>query len=117
MARYGLSGLVMSRFNTAFPLGTLIVNIAGCFVFGLLYFSITLRTNLPPEVRTMIFIGFLGGFTTFSTWAFEMLNLLRDGALGQAILYGVGSPLGGLAAVWAGWQVARLLVHTIAGVR
>lgn len=75
LARYGLSGLVQRRAGEGFPWGTLAVNLAGCFVFGLVWAVAENRLRLSG-VRTIVLIGFVGAFTTFSTFAFETGALL-----------------------------------------
>lgn len=79
LARWGLSGLVQRAVPwSVFPWGTLAVNLTGCFLFGVLWSAGVERFNLGPEFRIAVFIGFLGSFTTFSTFAFETAQLTRD---------------------------------------
>lgn len=111
VARFLLASLVQNRASTAFPLGTFLVNVSGCFVFGLLYFVIIDRSTLSPELRSLLFIGFLGGYTTFSSWAFETLQLLTERSYAPAVLYGLGSPVAGLVAIWAGSVLAKILAR------
>lgn len=81
MARYGLSGLAARSFGSLFPWGTLIVNVTGSALIGLLAASAApgARWLLSPDARALLMIGFCGGFTTFSTFSLETLNLVRDG--------------------------------------
>ncbi len=77
--RYGLGGLVHRYLPASYPWGTLAVNLAGCFLFGVLWALAEGRWTISPEMRAIILIGFLGGFTTFSSFAFETTQFLRDG--------------------------------------
>ncbi|MBM3752908.1 MAG: fluoride efflux transporter CrcB [Acidobacteria bacterium] len=91
----------MSGIDGSLPFGTLAVNLAGCFGIGL-----AARVIQDELIRLALVTGFLGGFTTFSAFGLETLNLLRAGAAGTAVVYVVVSNAGGLAAAWAGWRVA-----------
>ena len=109
VARYAVSGAV-HRFSgfAAFPYGTLVVNLTGCAAIGLLAGWTESRQFLGPEARLFLFIGVLGSFTTFSTFGYETLALLRDGASVRAaanILLHVGV---GIAAAWGGLTLSRL---------
>jgi len=85
------------------------VNGAGCFVFGLVWSLAAERFVIAPETRIVVLLGFLGAFTTFSSFAFETFSLLRDGQVGLATL-NVSASIGlGLAAVWLGIRLAQLL--------
>ena len=95
--RYLLSQFVQSKFLSAFPFGTLTVNIIGCFLIGLV-FGLTDRGTLTPEWRLFLATGMIGGFTTFSAFSFETVGLLRDGQLWYATAYIVGSVIIGLLA-------------------
>jgi len=77
--RYGMGGLVHRYLPASYPWGTLTVNLTGCFLFGLLWALAEGRWSISPEMRAIILIGFLGGFTTFSSFAFETTQFLRDG--------------------------------------
>ncbi len=90
----------------SFPVGTLAVNTAGCLAIGLLGGLAEARSILGPEARLFVLIGVLGGFTTFSTFGYETLALLREGAWLPAAGNVVGSVVLGLAAVWIGWGLA-----------
>src|ERR1700687_5392745 len=86
LARYGLSGMVARRFGETFPAGTLVVNIVGCFLAGLLFYLLQERNLVSPATRTVVMIGFLGGFTTFSSFGLQTFTLLRDGEFWFATL-------------------------------
>lgn len=108
--RYLVSGYVQQLAkDSGFPLGTVVVNLAGCLVIGFLAQLAEEYGYLTPEARLLLFIGFLGGFTTFSTFANETMNLLRSGEI-LAALVNVNVHVGfGLAAVWLGRSLAYLL--------
>jgi CrcB protein len=109
LMRYWLSEWVAKRFGETFPSGTLVVNLIGCFVVGLLFYLMFERYLVSPTVRTVILIGLLGGFTTFSSYGLQTFTLLREGELGLA-LFNVGlSNIGGLLMVWAGYSIARIV--------
>ena len=109
VARYGLAGLVQ-RFTTPyFPFGTFVVNMVGCFVFGILAGGAEHPFALGPQVRAFLLIGVLGGFTTFSSFSFETFQLLRDAEIMRASVNAVGQLVVGLFAMWIGFVVARLL--------
>jgi len=107
LSRYGLEGLISGRFSGSFPLGTFVVNITGSFALGFLFVVLTERTTVEPALRTAITIGFLGAYTTFSTFSFETVRLLEDGAYGTAALNVIATLALGLVAVWAGMSVGR----------
>lgn len=108
--RYALGGWVQRALPaTTFPVGTLAVNVGGCLAIGLVAGIVELRHGLGPGVRLFLLVGLLGGFTTFSSFAWETLDLARTAAVGQALL-NVGLQVGlGLAAAWAGLAATRLL--------
>jgi CrcB protein len=78
VARYAMSGVVQRLCGDEFPFGTLAVNVLGCFLFGLCWGASEQRWLLTPEQRLVVFTGFMGGFTTFSTYAFETQALVRQ---------------------------------------
>jgi CrcB protein len=78
LARYWLGGLISRNVSTNFPFGTAIINIAGCLAFGLLWAFIESRLSISGQLRTIIFVGFFGAFTTFSSFAFETAQLLDE---------------------------------------
>ncbi len=87
LARYGLAGAVQRGLGSGFPWGTAVVNIIGCWLFGLFWAITVERGNLSADVRTFIFVGFLGSFTTFSTLISESGQLLTD----SEMLAGLGN--------------------------
>jgi len=110
LGRYWLAGWIQAAFAGAFPLGTLTVNVVGSFLLG---FGMQAMETLPVSaaMRTMLTIGFLGAFTTFSTFSYETVTLLRDGDWMRAFLYTGLSVLLGLAAVVAGIAAASVLIE------
>ncbi len=102
MSRYGLSGLIQGRLGSAFPWGTLFVNILGCFLFGLVWSFLQRHVQISPEIRIVLLVGFLGSFTTFSSFIFETEQFLEHTQFLTAILNVAGETLFGLAAFYAG---------------
>jgi fluoride exporter len=109
LARYGLGGLVQRHAGTGFPWGTLVVNSAGCFAFGIVWSIAAERSLLRGEARTIILIGFFGAFTTFSSFAFETTQMLRDGQWGRAIANVGLQNVIGLVLLMAGAAIGRNL--------
>ncbi len=109
LARYALSGFIARRFGETFPTGTLVVNIVGCFLAGFLFYLMQERFLVNDIVRTAIMIGFLGGFTTFSSFGLQTFTLLRDGEMGLATMNVLVSNVAGLLTVWAGYSLARFI--------
>jgi len=109
-ARFGTAGLVHRMLPmTTFPFGTLAVNILGCLAIGCLGGLMELRQVLGPAQRLFLMIGVLGGFTTFSTFAYETLGLLHAAEMGRAILNVAGHAVLGLAAAWVGYVGVQYL--------
>lgn len=102
LARYGLSGLVQGRGST-FPWGTLAVNAIGCFLVG------TLFDRLSADARAFVVVGVLGGFTTFSAFGYETLELLRAGQATLALLNAAANVVLGIGAVLLGRAAAAIL--------
>lgn len=109
VGRYGLSGMIARRFGETFPTGTLVVNIVGCFLAGALFYLLQERFLVNETLRTVVMIGFLGGFTTFSSFGLQTFTLLRDGELWFAAVNMIGSNLLGLLMVWAGYTLAKVV--------
>ena len=107
LARYAVEGFVSRRMSGAFPWGTLIVNVTGAFVLGFLFTLFADRLLTPPWLRSTLLIGFLGGYTTFSTLSLETLRLFQDGAHLLALANGAGSLVAGLVAVYTGIVLGR----------
>jgi CrcB protein len=110
IARYVMSGLVHRLTGSdTFPLGTLAVNLTGCFLIGALAGWDESRGILSEPTRIFLFIGLLGGFTTFSTFGFETCSLLRDGQLPASLGNALVHVVAGVGAVWVGLVVSRLM--------
>jgi CrcB protein len=109
LARYSLQGWVQHRTGMDFPTGTLLVNWVGCFLLGgIAHFSLH-HLSVPPEWRIGLTIGFVGAFTTFSTFGWETVKMLEDGEWWKATLYVTASVVGGVLAVLAGIRLANTL--------
>ncbi len=108
-ARYGLSGVVQRACGSSFPCGTLAVNVLGCFLFGLIWSLAEDRLSISGEVRTVILIGFMGAFTTFSSFAFETAQLLRDAQWASAATNIVAQNALGIVGLFLGLIAGRLL--------
>lgn len=109
LARFGLSGLVQRAAGGTFPWGTATVNALGCFLFGVVWMAAEERLVISGETRLVILSGFMGAFTTFSTFAFETAALLRDAQWIAAGVNFAGQNLLGLALMFAGLAVGRWL--------
>lgn len=109
VARYLVQGWVSDRTEAQLPWGTLLVNVSGSFVLGLIFALAIDRSVLPTELRLPLMVGFLGAYTTFSTLMLESWRLVEDGALLTALVNIVGSSLLGLLAVFAGLALGRAL--------
>ena len=103
--RYSLGGVIQRAAAGTFPVGTLVINVTGSFLLGLLYRYAADSAAITPELRAMLTIGFCGGYTTFSTFSYETVRLLEDGEIGRAAAYiglslalSVGAAFLGLAA-------------------
>lgn len=106
--RYGLTHFIQTKFLSAFPFGTLVVNILGCFAIGLV-FGLSERTNMSPEMRLFLATGICGGFTTFSAFSNETFSLMRDGQLLYASAYITSSVLFGVLATFFGYALLKLV--------
>jgi fluoride exporter len=105
--RFWLGSYIGSRMGTRFPYGTLVINITGSFLIGLVFAFLTARTLWSPNWRYLIPIGFIGGCTTFSAFELETLRTIQDGRIGLGLLYVAASVVVGFAAVWAGMMAGR----------
>ncbi len=107
MARYKLDDWISARSADSFPWGTFAVNVSGSFALGLSFTLLTERFSPHPDLRLALTVGFLGGYTTLSTFALETQRLAEDGALGLALVNVFASIGAALIAVWLGAALAR----------
>jgi CrcB protein len=107
LARYVGASAIMTRFGGKFPLGTLVINVTGSFLIGFLMTILTERFKLDPNWRLLLVVGFLGGYTTFSSFEWETYTAVRDGALWTGMLNVVSSIMVGYVAVWLGAMLAQ----------
>jgi len=106
LLRYVTTGLAQPA-DLAFPVGTLVVNVVGCFVIGILSALFAGPHLVREEFRLAVMIGLLGGFTTFSSFAWESFALANDGQIRLALLNVVASNLFGLTAAWIGYRIGQ----------
>ena len=110
ISRYLLSGLVYKFMGKPwFPFGTLAVNIIGCFLIGFLNGISESRQILNPEIRVLVLIGFLGGFTTFSTFGYEVFSFAQDGQFLSSLANIALHLILGLGFVWIGYSISKML--------
>jgi CrcB protein len=106
LARYLAGSAIASRFGSRFPTGTVVVNVTGCFLIGLIMTVLTERQS-HPYWRLVLVVGFLGGYTTFSGFEWEMYSAVRERAFWIGLANIVGSVTLGYAAVWLGALLVR----------
>lgn len=109
VSRYAIAFWIGERWGRSFPLGTLVVNVSGCFVLGLLMTLFLERYLVDPQWRSFLTVGFLGAYTTFSTFEYETGSLVKDGELFYAVLNLALSVALGFAALKLGEILARVL--------
>jgi CrcB protein len=110
IVRYLLSGVSHSLFpRSAFPIGTVIVNLSGCFIIGLLSQLAESRNVFTDLTMALVFVGILGGFTTFSAFGNATINLFRSGEYLLASTYVLVQIMGGLLFVWMGRSVGQII--------
>ena len=107
LARYVAASAIMTRFGGKFPLGTLVINVTGSFLIGFLMTVLTERFKLDPMWRLLLIVGFLGGYTTFSSLEWETFMAVREGGLWTGALNVVSSVILGYVAVWFGAVLAQ----------
>src|SRR4030095_9965402 len=109
LGRYWLSGWADRWWGGSFPFGTLIVNLSGCLAIGFLFHATQEKYLIDPAVRSAVLVGFLGGFTTFSSFAVQSFNLLRDGEIFLACANILASNIVGFILVWVGYAISRAM--------
>ncbi len=109
LARYGMTNLVQTIYGRDFPYATLSINVGGSFLMGFLFVETLERLTVSPELRTGILTGFIGGYTTFSTFEMELLLLVEQGAAVKALIYLALSIILGFGAAFGGAYIARNL--------
>jgi len=102
LTRYVAATWIMARYGGRFPLGTMVINVTGSFLIGVLMTLLTERFQPHPNWRLFLVVGILGGYTTFSSFEYETFQAVRDGARWMAMLYVTGSVVLGYAGVWLG---------------
>ena len=109
IARYWVGSTIASRLGTKFPYGTFVINITACMIIGFSLTFLAKRADLNPAWRFLVPVGFIGAYSTFSTYEWETLSTIRTGAFLLAAFYAVSSLILGLAAVWGGSVIAEIL--------
>ena len=109
LARYGLDRVIERRSFAVFPWSTFTINATGCLLVGVVIAALVDRHHTPQWLRLGLAVGVLGGYTTFSTFAQETLDLLEEGNVGVALAYAAGSVSVGVAAVFFGMLIGRAL--------
>lgn len=109
VSRYLVIGLVTDWLGKSFPFGTLLVNVLGSFLIGILYVVIVQKMHVSPELKSIMVVGFLGAFTTFSTFSLEAFNFINEGLVLNAITYILSSVILCIISVWAGVSAAKLI--------
>ena len=110
ISRYIVSGMFYKLFGKAwFPYGTLAVNVIGCLLIGFFSGLTEDRQLFNPELRLLVFIGILGGFTTFSTFGYEIFTFARDGQIISSLTNLILHIIFGLGAVWLGFALSKMI--------
>jgi fluoride exporter len=109
MARYWVGSTIANRMGTKFPYGTFVINITACVIIGFSLTFLAKRAGLNPAWRFLVPVGFIGAYSTFSTYEWETLSTIRTGAFSLAAIYAVSSLILGLAAVWGGSVLAEFI--------
>ena len=109
VARYWVGSAVANRLGAKFPYGTFAINISACILIGFSLTYLGKRADLSPAWRFLIPTGFVGAYSTFSTYEWETLSSLRAGAIPLAALYSIGSLVLGLVAAWGGAMLAEAI--------
>ncbi len=108
VARYLMATAIQKASGWEFPIGTVLVNVLGCFVIGLLYVWLVARHDPRQDLRALLMVGVMGGFTTFSSFSLETVTLMLNGSYGNAVLNVAVSLVACLAGTWLAITVARI---------
>lgn len=108
IARYLMASRIQVATGWEFPIGTVLVNILGCFLIGLLYVWLVARPDPRHELRGLLMVGVMGGFTTFSSFSLETVTLMLNGSYGNAVLNVIVSLVACVAGTWLGISLARI---------
>lgn len=109
LCRYYLNLWFVERFGVGFPYGTFFINITGCFLMGLVFMGTESAIAISPEVKLLVATGFLGSYTTFSTYGLDTVSLIDAKQVIPALIYGVGSAVIGIISVKLGIELGRWL--------
>ena len=107
MLRYGVQRILQVQGTATFPTGTLLVNIAGCFLIGILWSMISRSLTWNEEMKLLLMTGFCGGFTTFSAFTLEGIGLLKENKTALFFIYLTASVIGGLLATFIGIRIVK----------
>jgi fluoride exporter len=110
VSRYLLGGYIQRVLQTEFPAGTLLINVSGSLLIGAILQYAVETSTVTPELKALLTIGFCGGYTTFSTFSYETVALLKDGEWTRAGVYIAGSVLLSLVATFVGFALAREVI-------
>jgi len=109
IARFWVGSAVAMRLGTKFPYGTFMINISACIIIGFSLTFLAKRTDLNPAWRFLIPIGFVGAYSTFSSYEWETVSIMRNGEFSMAALYAFCSLFLGLVAIWCGILLAEII--------
>jgi CrcB protein len=107
VTRYLVGGWFARRFGSAFPYGTYVINVTASFIIGFFLALAQMRAGIGPNWRLFVAVGFVGGYSTFSTFEYESVRLLQDGEMLYGMLYLIGSVVTGVASAVAGIALGR----------
>lgn len=113
ISRFALENLAKTNFPGNFPIGTFFINVVGCFLIGLIMTLALELMAISANLRMGIVTGYLGGLTTFSTYAFESVSLFHKGIVDLALIYVVGSVVVCMVAAWVGIVSARIIIVSL----